>query len=352
MATIVNPCVEPFLQCASIYTDVTGQETEPKMSRDLAAGAAVLHKLRDRITSGCYLGYWQPGQRLPSIRTIALREGVDRKTAAAAYRHLQEEGRVEIHPRSGVYLRAVPLPPASDPLERLHRQWLAHAYEGARSLGLDTASILRYANAVADIERMRVPVAECDGAQAELVAAELRARLHIRATPCVLEELRPGDPALADAPVIVTTPYHLGEVMLLAPGARIVEATLAPSVFRTLARRLESGSVLLVAATRSQRDKLAAALAQHLPAERHNRLRIVAAEHRAELEAGIQGGGLVFLWPGAPDWVESLLPPRAERYRPGQYLSDDSVNLVQAAILHAAIRRVRSGARPEMVPAR
>jgi len=322
------------------------------MSRDLAAGAAVLQKLRERITSGCYLGYWQPGQRLPSIRTIAIREGVDRKTAAAAYRHLQEEGRVEVHPRSGVYLRAVPLPQAVDPLERLHRQWLAHAYEGARSLGLDTASILRFASAVSDVERMRVPVVECDWAQAELVAKELRARLHVRASPYLLEELRPGDPALTEAPVIVTTPYHVGEVLLLVPGARVVEATLAPAIFRDLAEHLEDGEVLVVTATKSQRDKLAAALVQHLPAARHSRVRLVTAENRGELETAVQTGSSVFLWPGAPDWVESTLPAHRRRYRPVQYLAEDSISLVQAAILHAAIRRVRAGTRSELVPAR
>ncbi|HWV57475.1 MAG TPA: GntR family transcriptional regulator [Longimicrobiales bacterium] len=322
------------------------------MSRDLAAGAAVLQKLRERITSGCYLGYWQPGQRLPSIRTVAMREGVDRKTAAAAYRHLQEEGRVEVHPRSGVYLRAAPLPAASDPLERLHRQWLAHAYEGARSLGLDTGSILRFVNAVADIERMRVPVVECDWAQAELVARELRTRLRVRASPYLLEELRPGDPALAEAPVIVTTPYHVGELLLLVPGARVVEATLAPGIFRELAHRLADGDVLLVTATRSQREKLAAALVQHLPIERHNRVRLVTAENRAEIEPALQSVSSVFLWPGTPDWVESSIPMRQMRFRPSQYLSEDSITLVQAAILHAAIRRVRAGTRAELVSVR
>ena len=58
-------------------------------------GAVILDQLRDRIVNGLYFGNWQPGDRLPSIRDIADAEDVDRKTAAAAYHRLAEEGLVE-----------------------------------------------------------------------------------------------------------------------------------------------------------------------------------------------------------------------------------------------------------------
>lgn len=322
------------------------------MSRDHTAGAAVLQKLRERITSGCFLGYWQPGQRLPSIRTIAAGEGVDRKTAAAAYRCLQEEGRVEVHPRSGVYLRALPLPQPSDPLERLHRQWLTHAYEGARSLGLDTTSILRIINAVAEVERLRLPVVECDWTQAEVVSRELRARLGVRASPCLLEELRPGDPLLTEAPVIVTTPYHAGEVALLAPGATVVEATLSPGIFRELRRRLDRGGrVLVVTGTRGEAEKVRKGLDQDYARAMRGRVHVAAAENRSEWNGEANGVSTVFLWPGAPDWIDSVLPPNVDKYRPRQFLSESAVSQVQAAILHAAIRRVRTSAGYEKVAA-
>jgi DNA-binding transcriptional regulator YhcF (GntR family) len=68
-------------------------------------GAVILDQLRDRIVTGLYFGNWQPGERLPSIRDIADAESVDRKTAAAAYHRLEEEGLVEVKARSGVFLR-------------------------------------------------------------------------------------------------------------------------------------------------------------------------------------------------------------------------------------------------------
>jgi DNA-binding transcriptional regulator YhcF (GntR family) len=311
------------------------------MSRDYVAGAVVLQKLRERIVSGCYLGAWQPGQRLPSIRTIAGAEGVDRKTAAAAYRHLQDECRVEVHPRSGVYLRALPLGPPTDPLERLHRQWLNHTYQGARSLGLDTGEILRLVHAVADVERTRLPVVECDWAQAELLAKELRERLGVRASPCLLDEVRMGDPMLAEAPVVVTTPYHSGDLALAVPGLRIAEVSLAPEIFKELRRRLARDTVVVVTATRLQLEKLRRGLEQHHAREYRERTILVAAEQRGDLNAAVQQARQVFLWPGAPDWVEGTLMPEVERFRPRQILSSEALSQVQTAVLNAAIQKLR-----------
>src|SRR5690606_4633420 len=118
--------LEPFLHPPKRLTPIPGREAA--MAREQVAGAIILGKLRERIISGLYLGYWRPGERLPSIREIAEAEHVDRKTAAAAYRRLQEEGLVRVRARSGVYLWAPLLPDPPGPLDRLHRQWLEHTY--------------------------------------------------------------------------------------------------------------------------------------------------------------------------------------------------------------------------------
>ena len=230
------------------------------MAREQVAGAIVLDTLRERIVSGLYVGHWRPGDRLPSIREIAEAENVDRKTAAAAYHRLEEEGLVSVRPRSGVYLCAPPPPAPPGPLERLHRQWLQHTFSGARALGLDTTSILRLVGAVSELEQVRLPVIECNWPQAEAIAAELRDRLSVQAMPYLLEELRPGDPMLGEGPVLVTTPYHSAEVALLAPGRRIIEATLAPGVLSGLQEAARLERVLVIAGDDRQVAKVRRAL--------------------------------------------------------------------------------------------
>jgi GntR family transcriptional regulator len=314
------------------------------MAREQVAGAIILGKLRERIISGLYLGYWRPGERLPSIREIAEAEHVDRKTAAAAYRRLQEEGLVRVRARSGVYLCAPILPEPSGPLDRLHRQWLEHTYEGARALGLDTRTILRLINTVAEIERLPLPVVECNWAQAEALAAELRERLDVHAVPCVLDELRSGEPVLADAPALVTTPYHGADLALLAPGRVIIEATLAPSLLRELRERLALGRVLIVVEAPVLEQKVRRAFDHcDFGSAAGENLQLIAATDRAELLAAARNAKTVFLWPGTPQWVDDALLPNVERIRPRRMISDDSLTRVQIAILDSALRRAKSG---------
>lgn len=322
------------------------------MAKDQVAGAIILDTLRERIISGVYLGFWRPGDRLPSIREIAEAEEVDRKTAAAAYRRLNEEGLVRVQPRSGVYL-ALPSSPSPDgPLERLHRQWLEHVYHGARALGLDTPTILRFVAAVSEIERMRIPVVECTWAQADAIAAELRERLSLHATAYLLEELRPSDPVLAEAPVAVTTPYHGAEFALLAPGQAFIEATLAPEVLSALRRRLDTHRRLVIVADGEVAVvKIRRALAHGHFGRNGGPVQIVSTDDRNELLVAARRARAVFLWPGTPDWVDKALPPHVERFRPSRIVSDESLARIQAAVLGAALRRARSAVMAERVRA-
>ncbi|MGH7505150.1 MAG: GntR family transcriptional regulator, partial [Longimicrobiales bacterium] len=194
------------------------------MPRAQVAGAIIVDQLRDRIVSGLYLGHWQPGERLPSIRDIAEAENVDRKTAAAAYRRLQREGLVRVRARSGVYLRGeAGRDVMIQPLHRLYRRWLEHTYEGARALGLDTVAMLEILDAIAVVEERRVPVVETDWSQAESLAHELRDRLRLRTVPFLITELQPDDPVLLHAPFVITTPFLRGRLGRLAGEHPVIE---------------------------------------------------------------------------------------------------------------------------------
>lgn len=311
------------------------------MGKDQAAGAIVLDVLRDRIISGLYLGFWEPGERLPSIREIAEAEDVDRKTAAAAYRRLEGEGLVEVKPRSGVYLRDAPTTAPPGPIERLHRRWLEHTYSGARELGLDTRAILDLIRAVAEIERIRVPVVECNWAQAESIATELRTRLNVQAVPYLIEDLRPDDPLLTEVPVLVSTPYHRADLDLLAAADRlIIEVTTPSSILDALRRALDGERVAILAANHALTRKVRRAL-RHMRlvdgnGERHEIIAIDACGDLAEATGDVTH---VFIWPGTPAWVDEALPDRVRRIRPRRAISDASIARVQTAILEAAVRR-------------
>ncbi|MGD2067564.1 MAG: GntR family transcriptional regulator [Gemmatimonadota bacterium] len=60
--------------------------------------------LRRRVLGAFHRGGVAPGDRLPGIRRVASETGEDHRAVARAYHQLEEEGLVEVRPRSGVYL--------------------------------------------------------------------------------------------------------------------------------------------------------------------------------------------------------------------------------------------------------
>jgi GntR family transcriptional regulator len=315
------------------------------MPREQAAGSVVVDRLRERIVSGVYLGFWHPGERLPSIRAIAESENVDRKTVAAAYRRLENEGLVKVHARSGVYLRANRFPDAAGPLERLHRRWLETTYERAGALGLDSRIILRLITAVAEVERQVIPVIECDSAQTETIAAELRQRLGINATAVVLQA-EAADVLISHTPFIVTTPYHRGEVVSRWPDRPIVEVTLSLEAVRELRSRIEQGPLAVIVATETIAHKLSRAVERGQLAKRNSNIAVIVAQQPTQLVQTVNGYRTVFLWPGTPPWVREALN-RADCIAPVHCLSEDSIARVRSAVLDAAIRRAHEPGRFE-----
>jgi GntR family transcriptional regulator len=308
------------------------------MAQQQAAGAIILDQLRERIMTGLYLGRWEPGERLPSIRDVAGVESVDRKTAAAAYRRLQQEGLVRVRPRSGVYLREpAALPRAGGPLERLHRRWLENLYDGARDLGLDTHTILRLVTAVAETEQRRIPVVESDWSQAESIAHELRERLDIRAVPYLLDEVRGDDTVQHTAPFVVTTPYHRAELSRLSR-APVIETTLAHATFKEFRRKAKDGAVLIITPSEAVARRVQRSLDQEQLLRAGADATVIVATDRDSVVAAAGRVGCTFIWPGTPQWVATELR-HLECIVPGRSLSDGTLTRIRHAVLDAAIRR-------------
>jgi DNA-binding transcriptional regulator YhcF (GntR family) len=270
------------------------------------AGSIVLDRLRERILLGRYFGCWNPGDRLPSVREVATLEDVDRKTAAAAYRRLQQEGLVQVEARSGVYLRAADTrEDGGDPLRRLHRQWLEQTLTAATELGLDSGSIARMLQAVAAVESRRVPVVDDDEDHAGLLARELVSRTGLDCAACRVRDLPAEAGPLRDAPFAVATPSVSLRLRPVQRRLPVVHATLAPELLNDVGRRARRGPVVVIVGTEGLARELGLALDHGLvgPAARIRIARAGNGGSPAELEPE---GGEVIVWPGAPPWAAKL----------------------------------------------
>src|SRR3990167_168808 len=73
------------------------------ISRD--NGESYLQQIKKQIVSQIYFGKLAPGDQLPATRRLASQLGVNEKTIAKIYGHLQREGYLTVAPRSGATVR-------------------------------------------------------------------------------------------------------------------------------------------------------------------------------------------------------------------------------------------------------
>ena len=303
-------------------------------------GAVIVDQLRDRIVTGLYFGNWQPGERLPSIRDIADAESVDRKTAAAAYHRLEEEGLVQVRARSGVFLRDErengSRNGAGGPLEKLQRRWLKNTYDGARALGLDTDTVLRLFGAVAEVEATPIPVVEEDPATARTVAEELRECVGIDARPVGLAEVTARGSTFAHAAFAVTTPYYAARVSMAMPHRPLIIATLSLDLLHGLMERAAGGTILVTVPSQWIASRVESALRQRAP--NMERTRVVVADPATDLQQLRRDASCVFVWPGCDDVLSAF--EGDECVKPVRLLSEATTDRVRTAVLDAALRRL------------
>lgn len=68
---------------------------------DFSADIPVYRQIRNEIVLGIADGRLKPGEKLPSLRTLAIETGINMMTADKAYRLLKQEGYIIIDRRSG-----------------------------------------------------------------------------------------------------------------------------------------------------------------------------------------------------------------------------------------------------------
>jgi DNA-binding transcriptional regulator YhcF (GntR family) len=244
--------------------------------------------LRSRFSAALYLGTLVTGDRLPSIRDLCRRTGLNHKVVRRVYRALESEGVVEVRDRSGIFLSendsagTLPLQGRDEWVAGL----LADAVQRDVSAG-DLVALLQ--RSLAD----RTLRAACvDGTADDRfgLCSEIHGRLGLSCTP-----VDPADAELArhlrEADVVVTTPFHAEEVRRrLRNGQPLVVARLHPAWRDFVAHHGDSGPVWLVCVDRSAGERIRDSFGPKLASA----LRVVTADELPAAEV-LRGSALATL---------------------------------------------------------
>ena len=89
----------------------TGHQAFRRIAVDAAAAELLYLQIRNQIVAGIATGQLEPGQSLPSVRSLASDLGINLHTVNKAYAVLRDEGCVRMRGRAGAVIAA---PAAAD----------------------------------------------------------------------------------------------------------------------------------------------------------------------------------------------------------------------------------------------
>jgi len=113
---------------------------------DGSSGVPPYLQLVHQVRQSLLLGYLRHGDRLPTVKEVAVDLAINPNTVVKAYRQLEHEGLVAGRPGQGTFITGAPAessppPAASQALRRSLRHWLATAAEAGLSEDAITALI-------------------------------------------------------------------------------------------------------------------------------------------------------------------------------------------------------------------
>jgi len=176
-----------------------------------------LDQVRGVLLTALHLGKLRPGDRAPSVRSLADRTGMDKKTIHRAYTQLADEGLLRLRPGSGTFINE-----ESTCIDAPLNELLGAALRckaAARTLKIPPSVFGAFLDVYLGDGLRGVPllVAECNYEQIGIIEEQLKADLGVVPRPVLLTELVSHTRRSASGfSGIVTTDCHLDEVSSIA----------------------------------------------------------------------------------------------------------------------------------------
>lgn len=326
------------------YQDDTGAAYERsavmqfllKKTRD----STLFEQARQQLLAALHTGKLSAGDRLPSVRQVAQRNQINRKTASSIYQHLQDEGYVTLRTGAGAFVATI----EQVDLEQAYCLSLLNLLRTnlteAERLKLDSHKYFQLVGNFIDrtgLESVRLGVIECNEEQIDVFAREISDRLNIQVFPLLLKQLEAPDCSttelLKQIDLFATTDFHFNQVKALISKyqKRLLRLRLNPIFIPSIVEAAERGHVLMIVSSTS-----------YFPAFYRSLLdigtpsivieRITAINHRdtAQLRSAISQAQSVYVSPTCDLRVRRLIPAHIRELKFDSHLSQESIEIIEA----------------------
>jgi DNA-binding transcriptional regulator YhcF (GntR family) len=304
---------------------------------------SLFEQARDQLLTALHLGSVRGGQRLPSVRQIAQRSGINLKTAFAIYQRLRQEGYIELRTGSGAYVADIDRSDLDQTYCLSVLQLIKSNLAEAGHLKLDAH---RYRSLVerfidrSELAGVQVAVVECNQEQIDLFAHEISSRLRVRVFPVLVAQLESPDRrtarALAQSTYFLTTDYHFKQVREIAGRyqKKLLQVRLNPAFLTELVKAARRGRVLMIV---SDADFFPAfrqnLIGLGIPAATLDHIRALDGGQVVEIRAALADSRYVYISPICDQRLRQMVPPRVKELRFESMLSAESIEAIEAILL-------------------
>jgi DNA-binding transcriptional regulator YhcF (GntR family) len=308
--------------------------------------STLFEQAREQLITALHMGKLRAGDRLPSVRQVSQRGGINLKTAFSIYQRLREEGYIELRVGSGAYVADVDGADLDQAYCLSIFQLIKSNLSAASHLKLDPSQYFKLVESFVEKSRLastQVTVVECSEEQVNLFAYEIRRRLNARVFPILLDQLgRPDRRAakmLARTDYFATTDYHFKQVKEMAAryDKKILQLRLNAAFLPELIAAARRGRVLMVVSNTS-----------FFPAFRQNltnlgisaaildRITAVDGGNLAEVREALSRTRSIYLSPICDQRIRNLIPAGVKELKLDSMLSSDSIEALEAVMLFHA----------------
>ncbi len=290
---------------------------------DKRSSVPIRRQIAQQVVFQIATGMLKPGDHLPSVREIALRQGIHPNTVSQAYQELVARHWISRHRGRRMVVRSFEVSPVTreEDLDDLIDATIRKAREKGYSLQ-------RLGERVRECLRAEPPdhilVVAFEAAMARLIRAELSARMPVPVEACPLDQLS-ADRGPALGALVVCLPGVVWDLAQLLPRGRAlvpIEPSHADAQLRVLLA-LDQPSVIIVTSISRYFLEIAEGLIAPFVGGRH----AVEAHHLEEGESrDLRGADLVFC-----DSVTAELV-RAPRVVPYRMVSPENVRKIAGMV--------------------
>lgn len=310
---------------------------------DKSQKSTLLEQARGQLLAALHVGSLRAGDRLPSVRQVALHNGINLKTAFSIYQRLHEEGFVNLRTGSGAYVSDI----ERTDLEQAYCISLFKLVKSnlseAGSLKLDPHEYAKLVQSFIEkpqLNSVQLGVIECNEEQINLFSSEISNRLNVCTYPILLSQLE--SPCAASAKTLArmsyfaTTHFHFKEVQELTAKyqKKLLQLRLNPAFIPQLVGAARQGRVLMVVSNTS-----------YFPAFRRSLLdigtspavvkRITAVDHQdlARVRAAMRKAQTVYVSSICDPHVCKMIPTNIKELKFNSTLSLETMEALEAVML-------------------